>query len=120
MAAGRIICLRPAVVNPKRADCPYPFKGLCGAGVTYKLMEILYRRAAIPEGELDEFLSYAAVATVADVMDLNDENRIIVKYGLEILRRTDNQGLRALMAVTGVDPEALSAYHIGFIPGALL
>ena len=106
-----------AVVNPKRADCPYPFKGLCGAGVTYKLMEILYRRAAIPEGELDEFLSYAAVATVADVMDLNDENRIIVKYGLEILRRTDNQGLRALMAVTGVDPEALSAYHIGFILG---
>ncbi len=106
-----------AVVNPRRTDCPYPFKGLCGAGVTYKLMELLYRRAGIDAGELDEFLSYAAVATVADVMDLNGENRIIVKYGLAILKRTENQGLRALMAVAGVDPEALSAYHIGFILG---
>ncbi len=106
-----------AVVNPRRTDCPYPFKGLCGAGVAYKLMELLYRRAGIGAGELDEFLSYAAVATVADVMDLNGENRIIVKYGLAILKRTENQGLRALMAVAGVDPEALSAYHIGFILG---
>ncbi len=106
-----------AVVNPKRDDCPYPYKGLCGAGVTYKLMELLYRRRGLPQKELDEFLSYAAVATVADVMDLNGENRIIVKYGLELLKKTENQGLRALMAVAGVDPETLSAYHIGFILG---
>lgn len=106
-----------AVVNPKQSDCPYPFKGLCGAGVTYKLAQLLYRKAAVPDRELDELLSYAAVATVADVMDLTGENRIIVKYGLEIFKQTDNAGLRALMAVTEVEPEALSAYHIGFVLG---
>lgn len=106
-----------AIVNPKQADCKYPFKGLCGAGVTYKLAEILYRMHGIPERELDELLTYAAIATVADVMDLWDENRILVKYGLHLLSRTENVGLRALMAVTGVDPAKVSAYHIGFVLG---
>lgn len=106
-----------AVVNPKQADCPYPYKGLCGAGVTYKLAELLYGQKEIDRRELDELLSYAAMATVADVMDLTGENRIIVRDGLEILKRTENVGLRALMAVADVDPERLSAYHIGFILG---
>lgn len=106
-----------AIVNPKQADCPYPYKGLCGAGVTYKLAELLYAQAGIAGEELDELLSYAAVATVADVMDLNGENRIIVRDGLEILKRTTNIGLQALMAVTDIDPQKLSAYHIGFILG---
>lgn len=106
-----------AVVNPKRPDCTYPYKGLCGAGVTYKLAELLYEAAGIPASELDELLTYAAIATVADVMDLTGENRIIVKYGLYLLERTQNVGLKALMAVTGVDPGKISAYHIGFILG---
>lgn len=106
-----------AVVNPKRSDCAYPYKGLCGAGVTYKLAQLLYESARIPTGELDELLTYAAIATVADVMDLTGENRILVKYGLHLLKRTPNVGLRALMAVTGVDVMKVSAYHIGFILG---
>ncbi len=106
-----------AVVNPRRTDCAYPYKGLCGAGVAYKLAELLYRQAGIDAAELDELLSYAAIATVADVMDLTGENRVIVRDGLSILRRTANPGLRALMAVTGLDPGRLSAYHIGFVLG---
>lgn len=106
-----------AVVNPKQADCTYPYKGLCGAGVTYKLAQLMYEKAGIAASQLDELLTYAAIATVADVMDLTGENRIIVKYGLYLLRRTPNVGLKALMAVTGVDSAALSAYHIGFILG---
>lgn len=106
-----------AIVNPKQPECTYPHKGLCGAGVTYKVAQLLYEAAGVPVGELDELLTYAAIATVADVMDLSGENRIIVKYGLQLLKHTNNIGLRALMTVTDVDPEALSAYHIGFILG---
>jgi single-stranded-DNA-specific exonuclease len=106
-----------AIVNPKQQDCPYPYKGLCGAGVAYKVVQQLYDQAGIPDGELDELLTYAAIATVADVMDLTGENRIIVKYGLYLLKRTANVGLRALMSVTDVDPERLNAYHIGFVLG---
>lgn len=118
-SGNRIYCLPPAhaIVNPKQADCPYPFDGLCGAGVTYKLAELIYRMTGVPVRELDELLTYAAIATVADVMDLRDENRIIVKYGLQLLSHTGNVGLRALMAVTGMDPAKISAYHIGFILG---
>ncbi len=106
-----------ATVNPKQQDCTYPYKGLCGAGVTYKVAQLLYDRAGIPAYEMDELLTYAAIATVADVMDLTGENRIIVKNGLYLLKRTTNVGLRALMSVTGVDPEGLNAYHIGFVLG---
>lgn len=106
-----------AIVNPKRADCCYPDKNLCGAGVAYKLSQILYGTAGVPEKDLSELLSYAAVATVADVMDLTGENRILVREGLALLKKTENVGLQALMAVTGVDPEKLGAYHIGFILG---
>ncbi|MCI8403158.1 MAG: single-stranded-DNA-specific exonuclease RecJ [Lachnospiraceae bacterium] len=106
-----------AVVNPRRTDCSYPWKGLCGAGVAYKVVQLLYREAGIPEKELDEFLAYAAMATVADVMDLTGENRIIVRFGLRPLAETGNVGLKALMAVTGVDPAGLSSYHIGFVLG---
>jgi single-stranded-DNA-specific exonuclease len=106
-----------AIVNPRQADCPYPFKGLCGAGVAYKLAELLYSMEGIPSEELEELLTYAAIATVADVMDLTGENRIIVRDGLRLLGRTDNLGLQALMAVTELDPAKISAYHIGFVLG---
>lgn len=104
-----------AVINPKQQDCPYPYKGLCGAAVAYKLIQALYEEFQVPEEELDELLQFAAVATIGDVMDLQEENRIIVKEGLKLLRKTANPGLRALMEVNGIEPQILNSYHIGFI-----
>lgn len=106
-----------AVVDHKQEDCPYPFKKLCGAGVTYKLIQILYERFGVEREELYRLLEYAAIATVADVMDLEGENRIIVREGLRRLGETRNLGLQALMEVNGMDPKHLTAYHIGFIIG---
>lgn len=106
-----------AVVDHKQEDCPYPFKKLCGAGVTYKLIQILYERFGVEREELYRLLEYAAIATVADVMDLEGENRIIVREGLRRLGETRNLGLQALMEVNGIDPKHLTAYHIGFIIG---
>lgn len=106
-----------AVVDHKQEDCPYPFKKLCGAGVTYKLIQILYERFGVEREELYRLLEYAAIATVADVMDLEGENRIIVREGLRRLGATKNLGLQALMEVNGMDPKHLTAYHIGFIIG---
>jgi len=96
-----------AIVNPKQNECQYPFKKLCGAGVAYKLVEVLYERFKIRKEELYELLEYAAIATVADVMDLQDENRIIVKHGLKQLRHTRNTGLSALIEVTRLNPEKI-------------
>lgn len=106
-----------AVVDPHRADCPYPFKGLCGAAVAYKLIEALYNVMARDAEDVDYLMENVAIATVGDVMDLIGENRIFVKQGLEMLKRTKNEGLKALIACTGVSVEHLSAYHIGFILG---
>lgn len=106
-----------AVVNPKQADCRYPYKGLCGAGVTYKLGQLLYDLCGLPTEELKELLSYAAIATVADVMDLTGENRIIVKWGLDNLRNVPNIGVQALIDVCGLDNQHISSYHIGFVLG---
>lgn len=106
-----------AIVNPKQQDCTYPYKCLCGAGVAFKLAEILYRRFSIPKEELYGLLEFTAIATIADVMDLTDENRIIVKEGLRRLRKTKNYGLQAIMKVNNIVPENLNAYHIGFVIG---
>lgn len=106
-----------AIVNPKQKDCNYPFKGLCGAGVAYKLVQVLYENAKLPLEELYRFLEYAAIATVADVMDLVGENRIIVKEGLKRLRKTNNIGLLAIMEANKLTPSQLNSYHIGFIIG---
>ncbi len=99
------------------ADCNYPFKELCGAAVAYKLVEALYKEAGRDVCEVADLMENVAVATVGDIMDLVGENRIIVKHGLEMLKKTNNQGLKALMECTGVPAEGLSAYHIGFIIG---
>ena len=107
-----------AVVNPHRQDCPYPFKGMCGAGIAYRLMEVLYGRMGY-EG-FDALLPYAAMATITDVMDLTDENRILVKEGLRMLPKLDNPGLTALFEENGIDMASVSAYHIGFIIGPCL
>ena len=110
-----------AVVDPHRADCEYPFKGLCGAAVAYKLVEVLYRVFGKPEQEVEHLqeslMENVAIATIGDVMDLVGENRVFVKKGLELLKTTKNEGLHALMQCTGVDTANLNTYHIGFVIG---
>ena len=109
-----------AVVDPKRKGDSYPYPEICGAVVVYKLLQLLYRRAEVPEAEWKELLQFAAVATVGDVMRLQDENRLIVKYGLRQLAGTRNLGLRCLAEKNGLDMGRLSAYHIGFVIGPCL
>lgn len=106
-----------AVVDPQQADCMYPFKGLCGAAVAYKLMEVLWRTMGKDPASIHDLMENVAMATVGDVMDLQGENRIFVKTGLEMMKHTSNHGLAALMECTGIDVERLSAYHIGFVIG---
>lgn len=139
-------CILPkadAVVDPKREDCAYPYKGICGAMVAYKLVVYITNQAgvvnvtedatlasknAVPavrksvnikleQSTMNELLLFAAFATVGDVMELLDENRIAVKYGLKLMAESPNVGLRALIEVTGLDKDNISAYHIGFVLG---
>ena len=116
IGAGRryILPEADAVVDPKQEDCTYPFKGLCGAAVAYKLVEALMGKDA---EDADYLMENVAIATIGDVMDLVDENRIFVKQGLDMLKRTENLGLKALMGCTGVNVDKLSPYHIGFVIG---
>ncbi len=106
-----------AVVDPKREDETYPFDGLCGAGVAFKLICALYDACGVPSEEKEELLEYVAIATVADVMELREENRILVKEGLKCLEKTSNKGLRALIEVQGLQDKEITAGHIGFIIG---
>lgn len=109
-----------AIVNPKQKACSYPFTGLCGAVVAMKVMEALYEKMA-PEVDLvDKMLPFAGIATIGDVMDLQDENRILVKEGLQRLHHTTNLGLQELIRVNNLEPENISPYHIGFILGPCL
>ena len=109
-----------AVVDPKQEDCIYPFKGLCGAAVAYKLVETMFNIMGRDSEDVDYLMENVAIATVGDVMDLVGENRIFVKQGLDMLKRTQNLGLKALMECTRVDVSHLSAYHIGFVIGPCL
>lgn len=106
-----------AIINHKQIECQYPFKKLCGAAVVYKVIQVLYERFSIPVENLHKLLEFTAIATIADVMELVDENRIIVRYGLELLRKTNNVGLNALIEVNQLQKENISAYHIGFVLG---
>lgn len=119
---GRRYILPPAdaVIDPKQEDCEYPFQGLCGAAVAYKLVEALYEVSGKDVDDVDDLLENAAIATVGDVMDLVGENRILVKEGLARLSRTSSPGLKALMECTGIDPGSIKAYHIGFVLGPCL
>lgn len=117
---GKKIYILPkadAIVDPKQEDCAYPFKSLCGTGVAYQLMTLLFRRMKRTMSHQEIFLQYTAIATVADVMELVGENRILVRKGLSYLNHTNHTGLRALMEVCGIAPEQVRAYHIGFILG---
>lgn len=106
-----------AIVNPKQNDCLYPCKGICGAVVAWKLVQVLYERMDIPVEEADIFIENAGFATVGDVMDLTGENRILVKLGLKALEHTKNPGMKALIAKNKLSDKPLSAYHIGFVLG---
>ena len=119
IGAGRryILPEADAVVDPKQEDCTYPFKGPCGAAVAYKLVEALMEAMGKDAEDADYLMENVAIATIGDVMDLVDENRIFVKQGLDMLKRTENLGLKALMECTGVNVDKLSPYHIGFVIG---
>lgn len=109
-----------AVIDPKQADCSYPFKGLCGAAVAYQLMVKLIGVFGRSPDELSYLIENVAIATVGDVMDLTGENRIFVKEGLLRLRNTKNPGLKALIECTGLDRNHIGSYHIGFVIGPCL
>lgn len=106
-----------AVIDPKQPDCKYPFKHLCGAGIAYKFVQVLYQDCGIDEIEVEQFLEFVAMATVCDVMELTDENRILVRRGLEELNRTGNYGMRALIKANDLGMQKLQAYHLGFVLG---
>ena len=111
-----------AVIDPKQEQCRYPFPGICGGTVAYKLIAALAEKTG--DGNLreamEELLEFVALSTVCDVMELKNENRILVKEGLRRLKNTRNQGLKALIEVNGIEPERLSAYHLGFVIGPCL
>lgn len=109
-----------AVVDPKRPDCEYPFKHLCGAGIAYKVAEVLYNIYGRSKKELNKLLQYAAVATVCDIVDLTGENRIIVKEGFKVLEDTDNYGMRALLDRCLKPGEKISVGRVGFFIGPVI
>ena len=106
-----------AILNPKQYDCPYPNKNLCGAVVAFKYIAALYERFGVPAEELEDYYELAAIATVGDVMDLQGENRILVKEGLYRLKNTKNQGLQELIRANSLEDAKITAYHIGFVLG---
>ncbi len=109
-----------AVINPKRRDSRYPYPEICGGMVAYKVMQALYEAFGIPLKKWESMLEFAAIATVGDVMKLQDENRIVVKEGLKRIGQTKNSGLLSLIEKNNLAPDALTAYHIGFIIGPCL
>ncbi|WP_395017758.1 single-stranded-DNA-specific exonuclease RecJ [Robinsoniella peoriensis] len=117
---GEKICIRPnadVIINPKQPECNYPFPNLCGAAVAFKLISCMFEDHKIPKEEAEAFIEFAAIATVGDVMDLIGENRIIVKEGLRRLTNTQNNGLKSLIKVNGLEESDICAYHIGFVLG---
>ena len=106
------------IVNPRQADCPYPFKKLCGAAVAWKLVGAFWQQMGLPLDDLyDELLMFAGFATVGDVMDLTGENRILVREGLKRLQKTTHPGMSALIEANELARDTLSAFHIGFVLG---
>lgn len=109
-----------AIINPKQQECHYPWKEICGAVVVYKLVQALYERYRIPVKEWEEMIEFAAIATVGDVMRLQDENRILVREGLAWMPHTKSVGLRKLVEKNNLDIRHLSGFHIGFVIGPCL
>ena len=118
--SGDILPPADAVVNPKRSDCSYPYPEICGGLVAYKLVQALYEAFGVPVEKWLEMLEFAAIATVGDVMKLQDENRIIVKEGLKRMGQTKSLGLLKLMEKNNLDKNQITAYQIGFVIGPCL
>lgn len=117
---GKKIDLRSgadAIVNPHQKECPYPYKDLCGAGVAWKIVCLLYEKMGIPQERAEQFLENVAFATVGDIMNLTGENRILVKEGLKRIHKTQNIGMRALIGQCDLEPSLIEAYHFGFVLG---
>lgn len=106
-----------AIVDPHQKDCNYPYKNLCGAAVAWKMMCLLFKKLGKQTGILDEMLENVAFATVGDIMDLNGENRILVKEGLKRIHNTKNIGMRALISQCGLMAEQVESYHFGYVLG---
>ena len=106
-----------AVINPKQADCAYPYSGLCGAAVAWKFIQVLYERMGIPIERSFEMMAHAAFATVGDVMELTGENRTIVKLGLQAVHKTEHPGLLALIQQNHLEREQIRSWHFGFVLG---
>lgn len=106
-----------AIINPKQKECKYKFKDLCGAGIAFKFIEVLYEEMGINKNEVYKFIEYVALATVCDVVDLVDENRIFVKNGLNKLNETSNIGLNELIKIANLKDKKISTYHLGFVIG---
>lgn len=106
-----------AVINPKQHDCKYPFKVLCGAGVAFKFVQVLYDKMGIDEEEALKFIEYAAIGTICDVVDLIEENRVIARNGLKLLNFTNNTGIKALIKENSLEGKKIVSYHIGFVIG---
>lgn len=109
-----------AIINPKQIECEYKFKSICGAGVAFKLMEALYEEIGMDKEECYKLIEFIAIATVCDVVDLIDENRIFVKNGLEMLNNSKNIGINALKKACGLEDKEITAYHLGFVIGPCL
>lgn len=109
-----------AIINPKQIECEYKFKSICGAGVAFKLMEALYKELKMNKEQCYELIEFVAIATVCDVVDLIDENRIFVKNGLTMLNNTKNMGIKALKKASGLEDKEITAYHLGFVIGPCL
>lgn len=106
-----------AIVNPHQKECAYPYKILCGAGVAWKVICLLYEKMGIPQKEAEDLLEFVAFATVGDIMSLTGENRILVKEGIKRIHHTENTGMKALILRCGLEPEQIDAYHFGFVLG---
>ena len=109
-----------AIINPKQIECEYKFKSICGAGVAFKLMEALYEEIGMDKEECYKLIEFVAIATVCDVVDLIDENRIFVKNGLEMLNNSKNIGINALKKACGLEDKKITVYHLGFVIGPCL
>ncbi|MDP4144784.1 MAG: single-stranded-DNA-specific exonuclease RecJ [Bacillota bacterium] len=118
--AGEVVTVMPeadAIVNPKQEDCSYPFKSLCGAGIVFKFIQVLFDEIGMEPEEALKYLEFVSIATVCDVVDLIDENRIIVKNGLKMINRTKNIGLKALISASALEGKEILTYHLGFVIG---
>ncbi|MDE2848305.1 MAG: single-stranded-DNA-specific exonuclease RecJ [Gemmatimonadota bacterium] len=104
-----------AILNPKRDDCEYPFKELCGVGLAYKVAQALAEHVGLPENTVYTHMDLVALGTTADIVPLRDENRVLTKYGLDMMQQTHKSGLQALLDVAGLREKELSTGHMLFL-----